>query len=435
MEFKIKLYTSELTIGMYVCELDRPWLETPFLFQGFLIQSSDELNQLSDICAYVYVDAEKSKGSAAKKLLSMQTWGKESTGKKHLVSNEVTSKSNRENQGLTSAELERQEFYDELRLAKAHYDKTHEYIERALEDVRLGRAVDTKAARKLVSDLAESIVRNYSALVWLTNLKERDEYTTTHCINVCILTLSFGRCLGLKRGLLNSAGLGALLHDLGKMKVPLDVLNKPGKLTKDEFEVMKSHPLHGFDLLKGEEGLNDEVLKIVRSHHERINGGGYPDGLSEQQISKLTRMVSIVDVYDAVTSDRVYHDGMPAHEAVKLMYNWAPRNFDQKLIEVFIRCIGIYPIGSLVELTTGHVGVVVRTDTKSRLRPVVILILDGDKKPYETRKFINLASEVWQAQDEPPEILHILEKDSFGINTRAIIEQECDSLGLPDTEL
>jgi HD-GYP domain-containing protein (c-di-GMP phosphodiesterase class II) len=433
---KVKVFASDLTQGMYVSELDRPWLETPFLFQGFVIRTTEELNQIRELCSYVFVDVEKSTGDIARKLLNSQSWASKSAAKTNRVSSEAVKNNSRQDAiGMTAEELERQEFYDELRRARKHYDDTHFYIEQALEDVRLGRAVDTKAARKLVGELAESIVRNYNALVWLTNLKRRDEYTTTHCINVCILTLSFGRCLGLSRGMLNSAGLGALLHDLGKMLVPSEVLNKPGKLTRDEFEVMKGHPLHGYDLLKNEEHLNEEVLKIVRSHHERINGGGYPDGLTDKQIGKLTRMVSIVDVYDAVTSDRVYHDGMPPHEALKVMYNWAANNFDQKLMEAFIRCVGIYPIGSLVELTSGHVGVVVRTDTKSRLRPVVILILDADKQPYETRKFINLASSAWQAQADAPEILRILAKGSYGINSRAIIEQECNSLGLPQIEI
>lgn len=428
---KIKVYVNELTAGMYVSELDRPWLETPFMFQGFVIQTPEELEQLRNICAFVFVDGEKSAPDAAHKLYAATNAPNRSAQSRTGGSNTAASKRSNKNK-QAAAESERKEFYGELQIARQHYKNTYQYIEEALEDVRLGRAVDTKSARELVAELTDSIVRNHNALVWLTNLKERDTYTTTHCINVCILTLSFGRCLGLERDMLDVAGLGALLHDLGKMKVPSDVLNKPGKLTQDEFEIVKGHPVHGFEMLKNEPGLRPEVLDIVRSHHERLDGRGYPDGLEENQIGKLTRMVSIIDVYDAITSDRVYHDGMPPHVAVKNMYNWAPNNFDQRLMEGFIRCIGIYPVGSLVELTTGHVGVVMQTDTKSRLRPVVILVLDSEKQPYKTRKYINLASSTWKTKDEAPEILRILEKGSFGIDTRSVIEQECHNQGLPD---
>jgi len=168
-----------------------------------------------------------------------------------------------------------------------------------------------------------------------------------------VLSLTLGRSLGLSKDELNELGLGALLHDIGKMKTPLEVLNKPGKLTPDEFEIMKTHPLDGFDLLRRDENISSEVLTIVKSHHERLSGDGYPDKLSENNISYYTKIVSITDVYDAVTSDRVYHDGMTPHEALKKLYEWMPGNFDFELMKTFIRTIGIYPVGSVVELKPG----------------------------------------------------------------------------------
>ncbi|UCE90070.1 MAG: HD-GYP domain-containing protein [Pseudomonadota bacterium] len=415
---KIKVNVEQLKTGMYVSELDRPWLGTPFLFQGFAVEDDEQLTQLRELCEFVYVDVEQSVRDIVPHL------------QKLAAAPQVKKAPKRAPRRAPQAQdgTDHFAFHAELRKARPHYDATRTYIEEALEDVRLGQSVDTKAARRLVGQLADSILRNANALVWLTHLKERDQYTVTHCINVCILTLSFARCLGIGREEMQTAGLGALLHDLGKMRVPLEILNKPGKLTDEEFEIIKTHPVHGYNLLRDKEELTEEVLDIVHYHHERIGGRGYPKGFTGDQISQLTKLVSIVDVYDAVTSDRCYHDGITPHQALNNIYKWAPGNFDQELVESFIRCLGIYPIGSLVELNTGDIGVVVVATERNRLRPMVLLVLDADHKPYSQRTIINLANPKWAEGGEKLEIVHILEGDAYGINVPAIIEDECRQL-------
>lgn len=402
---------------MYVSELDRPWLGTPFLFQGFAIEDDEQLMQLRELCKYVHVDVEQSADNLVSQLQQLAT----------PAAQEVPNKPARRAPQVEEG-TDHFAFHAELRSARPRYDETRVYIEEALEDVRLGQSVDTRAARRLVGHLADSILRNANALVWLTHLKERDQYTVTHCINVCILTLSFARCLGIGRDDMQEAGLGALLHDLGKMHVPLEILNKPGKLTDEEFEIMKAHPVHGYELLRDKEELSQEVLDIVHYHHERIGGKGYPMGFTGDQIGYLTKLVSIVDVYDAVTSDRCYHDGITPHQALNNIYKWAPGNFDQQLVESFIRCLGIYPIGSLVELNTGDIGVVVVATERNRLRPMVLLVLDAGRKPYSRRTIINLANPKWAEGGDKLEIVHILEGDAHGINVPAIIEDECRQL-------
>jgi len=407
----LKVYVGDLQLGMYVCELDRPWLETDFLLQGFPIHTENELLRLQETCQYVFVDLERTPEELRWRLLTRSAgFGHTNpvlSGKPAAVSREAVA------------------FSEELARARRIYDESRRYVIRALDDARLGRAIDTRQARVLVKQMAESIVRNDHALVWLTQLKARDEYTLTHCINVSILALSFGRHLGLAQDSLIELGLGALLHDLGKMQVPLEILNKPGRLTAEEFAVMKKHPDYGYALLtRHDPDVSAAVLDIVRHHHERLDGQGYPDGLPADTISPLTRIATIVDVYDAITSDRVYHDGMTPHDALGNLFRWAPGNFDMQLVEEFIRCLGIYPVGSLVELNTGEVAVVATFNEAHRLKPTVLLILDPDKQPYPRRALLNLANEHWENRDIPPAITRVLERDAYGIDLTAIVRQE-----------
>ena len=228
---------------------------------------------------------------------------------------------------------ERENFLVALRRSRISYDKTSSYIDTALEDVRLGRAVDTQHARMLVAELVDNIVRSPNAVMWLTYLKKRDEYTPIHCVNVCILSISFGRCLALSKVDLTELGLGALLHDLGKMKVPLEILNKPSRLTPEEFELMRQHPTDGYNLARQDDDMPLASLDIIKHHHERKNGQGYPDHFLEFNIPLLTQIAALVDVYDAITSDRCYHDGISPYDALNDIYHWTKNDFNLQLVE------------------------------------------------------------------------------------------------------
>lgn len=417
---KIKVYTEDLKKGMYVAELDRPWVESPFLFQGFIIHEDDDLKQLKEACQYVYIDTEKTPVDITPQLQQLSAKQKPVKAKKPRSKiNDFTDTTT-----LKKTKFNKTTFTEELVNARKARDKSRKYIDEVLQHAKLGESIDTDKAKELVAELAKNIVQNVDASMWLTQLKSRDEYTAIHSINVCILSLTFGRSLGLSEKDLNQLGLGALLHDIGKMRVPLDVLNKPGKLSAEEFEIMKTHPQQGYELLKEKDNLDDDVLTIIKNHHERLNGKGYPDKLKENEISLYTRIVSITDVYDAVTSDRVYHDGMTPHEALKKLYEWMPGNFDPELIESFIKTIGIYPVGSVVELKTGHIGVVVRLNEDNKLKPVIMMILNRNKEYYPKRKLVNLASSVWNQRESKPEIKRIAEPKEFNIDVKAIIDEE-----------
>lgn len=404
---------------MYVCELDRPWLETRFLFQGIRIESQDDINELSALCDYVYVDTEQSQPAAVAGLLPSGTGT--GSARPDPIRPVPTPKD-----VLNDAQVT-EDFRRAVSKARRTHLATRSYIDRVLKDARLGHSIDTGTAKELVTELVDSVVHNPNALMWLTHMKKRDEYTSIHSVNVCILAITFGRCLGLDRETLSVLGLGALLHDIGKMKVPLEILNKPGRLSPEEFAIMREHPVLGHAMIRHDPAIPPEALDIVLSHHEKMGGGGYPAQLEGEKILPLTRLVTIVDIYDAITSDRIYHDGMTPHDALKKIYDWMPGNFDPHLTEQFIRCIGIYPIGSLVELSAGHIGLVTSLNAHSRLRPVVMLLMNARHEIYRTRKLINLAHPKWRQGEKKVEIRHIVDPSAFNIDVSRLIGLELAS--------
>lgn len=409
---KVKVDISQLKEGMYVCELDRPWTETSFLLQGILIESKDDIAQVREFSSFVYVDSEKSHASI---LLDLQS----------ISANEkIVVKSTSSVTSASAADLEKNNFKKELNIARKVHSRTKAYIDSALEDVRLGQAVNTDEAKEVVIQVANSITRSSHAMVWLTNLKNRDEYTSIHCMNVCIMAVSFGRSIGMSKPELEVIGLGALLHDLGKMRVPLEILNKPGKLTEEEFEIMKTHPMEGYTMLEKQANLPLEVLDIVKHHHERRNGKGYPSKLKGDEINNMTRMVAIVDVYDAITSDRCYHDAITPYDALKNMYEWVNEDFDKSIIEQFIKCLGIYPIGCVVELNLGHIGIVVTASEKTKLRPIVLLISNSKGEKFPKPKLLNLAHPNWCAGAQKLEVKRILSKNEYNFDMNEIIKNE-----------
>ncbi|MDH5785627.1 MAG: HD-GYP domain-containing protein [Chromatiales bacterium] len=410
-----KIGVGRLSIGMYVSELDRPWLDSPFLFQGFPIRNEDEIKQLQECCQYVYIDRERS--------IEWQPDARFST-----QSIEEAPAVRFSTQGVNRAKSlevvkyrDRVSFVDALPEAMALHSDTKSYIDSALEDVRLGHSIDIHGARDLANRLADNIVKNENAMVWLTQLKKRDEYTSMHSINVCVLSLLFGRFLGLEEEKLGLLGLGALLHDVGKMRVPKPILNKPGSLSSEEKVVMNRHPEWGHSILEKQGGVHPAVLDIALSHHERYDGSGYPHGLKGKEISQYAMVVSIIDFYDAVTSDRAYHLGISPHEALNMMYAEAARTFPKPLVESFIQCLGIYPIGSLVELDSGEVGVVMTVNREHRLKPILSLVLDRNKQWLPQSKMMNL--ELMTRSDTTKRIKSILESNAFGIDVRKLIMQ------------
>jgi putative nucleotidyltransferase with HDIG domain len=398
-----KTKVDRLKVGMFVTELDRPWIETPFLRTRFVLKSPQQIAQLREYCSYVHIDTDKGIDADDEADLAQ-------------VNAQVPDEMSQLSSNGSSAKAQSEKSFDvEIHQALEVRSKTKQVVERMLEDVRIGRSIDSTEAREAVENIMDSITRNREALVCLTQLKNRDEYTSIHSMNVCILCIAFARHLGLNEEQTRIIGVGALLHDLGKMLVPLEILNKPGKLTSEEFEIMKNHVLLGAELLKDTPGIPPRSLRVAMEHHERFKGGGYPRGLSEGQISLVGQLAAIVDVYDAITSDRVYHNHMHPHDAIKRMYEWSERDFNRALLEKFIKCIGIYPLGSLVEVNKADIGFVISSNMSSALKPDVLLVMDGQRKRYAAPHKISLTDKGNAAKKDKWVITRVLDAVEEGV--------------------
>ena len=416
---KKKISVRDLQLGMYVSELDRHWLETPFLFQGFEIRTDEQIQELRRYCEHVYIDTEEGYDVSPKyrpaSNAPLETQAPRESAREEVVKLEKVV------DNFAPWHRHAPRYHDvtvleeEIGHAKIAVTKTRETVYDIMGDVRLGRSVNSAAAKKVVADMVDSVIRNPDAMMCLNQLKDKDEYTALHSLRVCVLALAFGRHLDLSNEELNLLGVGALLHDVGKMKVPNDILNKPGKLTDQEFDLMKSHVPHGVSILEATHGIAPISVDVARYHHERYAGGGYALGAKGEKIGLFGTIGAIVDCYDAITSDRSYHTGMSAHDALKKMYAWRGKDFQPVLVEQFIQCMGIYPIGSVVELNNGSVGVVISVNRVRRLKPRVALVLNSDKTPFTPVKVVDLMHQAVEGLGREMEIRKVLPPGEYGI--------------------
>ena len=415
---KKKISVPDLRRGMYVSELvGRHWRDTPFLFQGFEIQSDEQIEEIGRYCQHVYIDTEqgndvtsKPRPPAAPPPKVQPTKPASPVIRFEKVLERFTSDHQRPPRYQDATTIE-----EEVGRAREIVTETRETVYDIMGDVRLGRSINTTAAKKVVADMVDSVIRNPDALMCLNQLKDKDEYTALHSLRVCVLALAFGRHLELSEEELNLLGVGALLHDIGKMKVPNDILNKPGKLTEDEFALMKSHVPRGVEILEKAHGISSAAIDVARYHHERYAGNGYALGTKGDHIGLFGSVGAIVDCYDAITSDRSYHAGMSAHDALTKMYSWRGRDFQPLLVEQFIQCMGIYPIGSVVELNNGSIGVVVSINRARRLKPKVAMVLNPDKTPYTPSKVIDLMHQDTTGGGRGLEIRKVLPPGEHGV--------------------
>ena len=279
----------------------------------------------------------------------------------------------------------------EMGKAKKLYDEAKTLQLKAFKDIEAGRNIDIAPFRELASGFMDSIFRNQDALACLTQMRQKDAYLLEHSINVSILMSIFAKHLGIEKEIIEQLTTGALLHDIGKIKIPDEVLNKPGRFTEAEFEIMKKHSLFSKEILE-EAGLTGVAVDIAGMHHERLDGKGYPFGKKGDEISQYVRMASIVDVYDALTAERVYKAGMEPIKAFKILKEGCPDSFDTGLLTKFIQCIGIHPVGTLVKLSSQKVGLVIESNPAKPLKPVVKAFYSAKHSRYTQIQNIDLSS-------------------------------------------
>ncbi|MDE3119566.1 MAG: HD-GYP domain-containing protein [Nitrospirota bacterium] len=278
-----------------------------------------------------------------------------------------------------AAATETTSFDEELTVAKRVYKDAKDIVQQAMTDLRMGREINTDAVARVVDGMADSVLRNFAALTSLSRLKCFDEYTFFHSVNTSVLALGMGRSLGMDRATLHLLGMGTLLHDVGKTRIPLAILNKPGRFEPNEYEIIKEHALHGAQILSNTPGLQEGAIKPALEHHERVDGTGYPHQRKGHELSQFGLIGSIVDIYDAMTSDRVYHKAMPPFKALQFLYDLGKKgHLDPGLVERFIRCVCVYPVGSCVSLKSGEIGIVAQVYPDQPLQPKLLIVRDCD---------------------------------------------------------
>jgi HD-GYP domain-containing protein (c-di-GMP phosphodiesterase class II) len=391
--FKKLVAVGDLQLGMYVIELDRPWLGTPFDFQGFPLTSADQIEQLKQYCKVVYVDPERERWTPEMRRASLVSSVMGST-----VYNEVTP-------------VEK-----EVIVAKDIYRSCEDAMQAALESLRGQREIDSQKLAGAVSSMTESIQRNPDAMMLLNTLRQKGSYELGRAMDTSILMVTFGRFLQFPKERLEILGLAGMLLDVGKTKLPDSVLKKKDMLSPDEYELVKAHVNHSVELVKGAEALPEGVHEIISLHHERQDGTGYPRGLKGDEISIDGAVAALVDSFSALTSARAYAEQASPSNALSLMHKLRGKLFHEALVEQFIQCIGIYPVGSAVELNTGEVGLVIAQNLVRRLQPRVMVILDREWKPIYPQIILDLVKEPKATADEPYRIRRTLPKDKLPID-------------------
>ncbi|SOB77619.1 HD-GYP domain, c-di-GMP phosphodiesterase class II (or its inactivated variant) [Marinobacter sp. LV10R510-11A] len=349
---------SALKVGMYITDLNNDWIPHNTQRKRGVIKREETIGKIRKMgVQFVYIDVQKGKDSQ----------DSETAAEIESRNETALQKAGEQKPGVAP----RVSLSEEMVTALGVHSQAQELVGSFMNSAKIGASIDVAPIHQLADELQSSVSRNANALGCLGRIREKDNYLLEHSVNLSVLMTVFGQYRELSADVMHQTVVGALLHDLGKILTPDEVLHKPGRLSPEEFEVMKLHARHSRDILSATESIGELTIITAAQHHERMDGSGYPEGLKGEQISVYGRMVAITDVYDAITADRVYHRGMTPTQGLKKLLEWSGDHLDAALVKQFIRCIGLYPVGSLILLDSGRLGVVVEINEADQRLPIV----------------------------------------------------------------
>lgn len=492
---RFKIAPRDLKIGMFVAELDRPWLDTPFLIQGFIIEAESELKSLAQHCKYVFVDLDLSDPSVVddiraaemKKLPIEENGqhrarrepfqfktndrsGQEKPLKNRKISNDGRARfknylklvdpsvsvhdnsivgrisalldrlfSKKEDRAKLAADAKQRvtelrktlppniklrkykdkvSVEEELPRARETFSRSEKTLQALAKDVKSGRLPSLEKTNEVVDDIVQSMIDNPDAMMWVARMRDEDLTTYGHAVKVALYMVALGRHMGFPKKELSNLGMIGLLADVGKTKLPKALLEKPGMLSPQEYTLVKEHVRLGLEALSQEGPLPPDILQGIAQHHERLDGSGYPKGLKGPGIGIYGRMAAIADTFAALITPRVYANPVSPHDALLNLFEWAGTSFHEPLVEQFVQAIGVFPVGSMVELSTKEVAVVLAHNKVRRLEPRVLVLTWIDKRPLETPMERNLFDKPKGTDGKPIRILRAVPAGSYGIQVK-----------------
>ena len=378
-----KIGVDHLRLGMHIHELCGSWMEHPFWRTRFVLDDADDIRRIRESgISELWIDTSKGLDASVGE-------ARAETHSEIEVAAEV--ERTLERSAERRAPPRQVPMVEEVRRAAKICIGSKKAVVSMFNEARMGKTVSSEAAGELVDEISSSVMRNPGALISLARLKTADDYTYMHSVAVCALMVALARQLGQDEATTRELGMAGLLHDLGKALMPMDVMNKPGKLTDEEFAIIKSHPEAGHKMLLEGSGVGEIPLDVVLHHHEKMDGSGYPKRFKADQISLYAKMGAVCDVYDAITSNRPYKAGWDPAESIRKMAEWCNGHFDERVFQAFVKCLGIYPIGALVRLASGRLGVVIEQSEHSLLTPIVKVFFSTKARTHIAPEIVDLS--------------------------------------------